>query len=178
VEVSQEVSTPENTTTGVSASPTISTRKVETKLAMRDGATVLLGGLMSSNESYGNTGVPLLKDIPLVGQLFRVDSNTIQKTELIILITPYVISDDIDAQSITDAFRRQLGNWAQPANSQPAKRTLPSASWLDLIRIPSQQDFPHSDPLPTMPPRPAPQPLPSSNVVPNPPPVDSPQPGK
>ncbi len=156
VEVSQEVSTPQNTTTGVSASPTISTRKIETKLAMRDGATVLLGGLMSSNESIGNTGVPLLKDIPLFGQLFRVDANQIQKTELIVLITPYVMGDDLDAQSITEAFRNRLGTWAQPPTNKPV-RTLPSGGLLDLIRIPSQQEFPHSDVPPrTMPAVPAP----------------------
>lgn len=160
VEVSQEVSSAESTTTGVSASPTINTRRVETKIAMRDGATVLIGGLMSSTTNLGNTGVPLLKDIPLLGQLFRVDANSIQKTELIVLITPYVIGDDMEAQSITDAFRRQLGTWAQPPNEEKPKRELPSGSWLDLIRIPSQQEFPHSDVprRPASPPDPAPQP--------------------
>jgi general secretion pathway protein D len=153
VEVSQEVSSAESTTTGVSASPTIDTRKVETKLAMRDGATVLLGGLMSSTTTYNNTGVPLLKDIPLVGQLFRVDANTFLKTELIVLITPYVIGDDIDAQSITAAFRRQLGDWAQPQGAIKPKATLPTGSWLDLIRLPSQNEFPHSD-VPLQPPIP------------------------
>jgi general secretion pathway protein D len=161
VEVSQEVSSALATTTGVNSSPTIDTRKVDTKIAMRDGATVLLGGLMSSNETFGNTGIPLLKDIPLVGQLFRVDANTFTKTELIVLITPYVIGDDIDAQSITAAFRRQLGDWAQPQGDFKPKRTLPSGSWLDLIRIPSQNEFPHSD----VPQHPA---IPSGNQPPAP----------
>lgn len=159
VEVSQEVSSAENTTTGVSASPTIDTRKVETKIAMRDGATVLLGGLMSSTTSTGNSGVPLLKDIPLIGQLFRVDNNTVNKTELIVLITPYVIGDDIEAQSITDAFRRQLGSWAQSPAEEKPKHQVP-ASWLDLIRLPSNQEFPHSD----APRRPAPPPEPNPDA--------------
>jgi general secretion pathway protein D len=170
VEVSQEVSSAESTTTGVSASPTIDTRKVETKIAMRDGATVLLGGLMSSTTSLGNSGVPLLKDIPLIGQLFRVDNNSIQKTELIVLITPYVIGDDIEAQSITNAFRRQLGTWAVPANEAKPARELPSASWLDLIRIPSQQDFPHSD-LPRRPVTPSPESQPTPGPASDSPPV-------
>jgi len=73
----------------------------------------------------------LLKDIPLFGQLFRVDANTLQKTELIVLITPYVVGDDIEAQSITDAFRRQLGTWAQPASEEKPKRELPAGpGWI------------------------------------------------
>jgi general secretion pathway protein D len=153
IEVSQEVSTAENTTTGVSSSPTIDTKKLETKMSMRDGATVLLGGLMSTSTSIGNSGVPLLKDIPLIGQIFRVDNNSVQKTELIVLITPYVIGDDIEAQSITEAFRRQLGTWAQSPTEEKPKHQVP-AGWLDLIRLPANQEFPHSD----VPRRPAPPP--------------------
>jgi general secretion pathway protein D len=115
LEVSQEVSSAAATSTGVTTSPTISTRRVDTKLSLRDGATVLLGGLMSSNTSKGDVGIPLLKDIPGIGQLFRVNNDTSTKTELMILITPYIISDDKDAQAITDAFRERLGDWAKPS---------------------------------------------------------------
>ncbi len=121
LEVSQEVSSASSTTTGVSTSPTISTRKVQTKLSLKDGATVLLGGLMSSNQSRNQGGVPLLKDIPGIGQLFRVDKEDNSNTELIVLITPYIISDDKDAEAITDAFRNRLGDWARntpPVNAR------------------------------------------------------------
>jgi len=117
VEVSQEVSSADTTKTGVNISPTFSTRKIDTKLPMRDGATVLLGGLMSENNSVSDTGVPLLKDIPIAGQLFKTKTDAVVKTELIVLITPYVIRDDMDAQSITDAFRNRLGAWAQTVGS-------------------------------------------------------------
>lgn len=113
LEVSQEVSAGETTTTGVSTSPTFSTRKVQTKLSLKSGTTVLLGGLISTNKSEGNSGIPLLKDIPALGQLFRNNTDTSTKTELIVLITPYIIGDDNDAQLVTDAFRKQLGTWAQ-----------------------------------------------------------------
>lgn len=122
LEVSQEVSAAQSTTTGVSSSPTISTRKVETKLSLKDGATVLLGGLMSHNESKNQSGVPILKDIPGIGQLFRVDGQTSSNTELIVLITPYIISDDKDADAITEAFRNRLGSWAHPAPTAPVKQ--------------------------------------------------------
>lgn len=121
LEVSQEVSTAQSTTTGVSTSPTISTRRVDTRLSLKDGATVLLGGLMSSNQSKTKGGVPVLMDIPILGQLFSVDSDTTTNTELMILITPYIIADDKDAQAITAAFRSRLGNWAQNSPASPAK---------------------------------------------------------
>jgi general secretion pathway protein D len=113
LDVAQEVSAAQATTTGVSTSPTFSTRKVQTKLSLKNGATVLLGGLMSSNKSDGNAGIPLLKDIPVVGQLFRNDTGKSDRTELIVLITPYIIEDDSDAQAVTEAFRKRLGGWAQ-----------------------------------------------------------------
>ncbi len=113
LDISQEVSAAQATTTGVSTSPTFSTRKVQTKLTLKNGTTVLLGGLMSSNKSNGNAGVPFLKDIPGLGQLFRNDTGKSDRTELIVLITPYIIEDDNDAQLVTQAFKNQLGSWAQ-----------------------------------------------------------------
>ncbi|HEY6853263.1 MAG TPA: hypothetical protein VI139_03380, partial [Gemmatimonadales bacterium] len=113
LDVAQEVSFAVATTTGVSNSPTFSSRKVQTRLSLKNGSTVMLGGLMSSNESRGNAGIPFLKDIPIIGQAFRNNTNKSDRTELIVLITPYIIEDDNDAQAVTDAFRNQLGDWAR-----------------------------------------------------------------
>lgn len=113
LDVSQEVSIALPTTTGVSTSPTFSTRKVQTRLSLRNGATVLLGGLIGRNQSDGDAGIPFLKDIPLLGQAFRTNTTKNERTELIVLITPYIIADDNDARAITDAFRNQLGTWAR-----------------------------------------------------------------
>lgn len=112
LDISQEVSAAQVTSTGVNTSPTFGTRKIDTKLSLRDGATVLLGGLISNNSSQGNAGIPLLKDVPGLGQLFRTNSDKSDRTELIILVTPYIIANDNEAQSVTDAFRKQLGDWA------------------------------------------------------------------
>lgn len=113
LDVTQEVSSAQTTTTGVNTSPTFSTRKLQTKLALKNGSTVLLGGLISNNKSQGNAGIPLLKDIPLLGQIFRTDTEQSDRTELIILITPYIMADDNDAMAVTNAFRDQLGEWAK-----------------------------------------------------------------
>jgi len=121
LDVSQEVSSAASTTTGVSTSPTISTRKVDTKLSIRDGATVLLGGLMSNTDTKGDSGIPFLKDIPGLGQLFRTNTDQSVKQELIVLITPYIIDDDLVAEQVTKTFRDQLGPWAQNQPGEPPK---------------------------------------------------------
>ncbi|MBP8150835.1 MAG: hypothetical protein KAX91_01730, partial [Xylophilus sp.] len=90
LEVSQEVSSAEPTTTGVTTSPTIRKRSIETKLSMRDGATVMLGGLISETATDSDSGVPGLKDIPGLGHLFKKSGKTRARTELVILITPYI----------------------------------------------------------------------------------------
>lgn len=113
LEVSQEVSNAKITQTGVSISPTISTRKFDTKLSLRDGSTVLLAGLITNDKNNTDAGVPLLKDIPWVGNLFKSSSTIKNKTEMVILITPYIINDDFEAESITSAFQSTLGEWAK-----------------------------------------------------------------
>lgn len=141
LDVSQEVSAAGETTTGVNTSPTISSRKIETKLSIRDGATVLLGGLMSSNNNKGDAGIPLLKDIPAFGQLFRANTDSTDKTELIILITPYVINDDLVAEQVTQAFRNQLGPWAQTSGPLPnPKISLPTLEVGDAPRSDKSSD--------------------------------------
>ena len=120
LDVSQEVSAAQSTSTGVNNSPTFSTRKLETKLTLTNGATVLLGGLISDDTTLGDSGIPFLKDLPVVGNAFKSQTRTTRKRELIVLITPYVLNDQRDAQTITDAFRGMLGDWAKPLD-MPAR---------------------------------------------------------
>jgi general secretion pathway protein D len=116
LDVSQEVSAAQSTSTGVNNSPTFSTRKVDTKLTLTNGATVMLGGLISDDSSLGDAGVPFLKDLPVVGNAFKSENRTTRKRELIVLITPYVLNDQRDAQTLTEAFRNMLGDWARPSD--------------------------------------------------------------
>ncbi len=126
LDLSQEVSTPQATTTAGISSPTFATKKVDTKLSMKDGATVLLGGLISSDGTQSNSGIPFLKDLPGIGSLFGADDNNSHRRELIVLITPYIISNDNDAQSVTEAFKKQLGPWA--GTVQTSKSAKPDAA--------------------------------------------------
>lgn len=118
IEISQEVSSAEPTTTGVTTSPTIRRRSVETKLSLRDGATVMLGGLISDNTTNSDSGVPLLKDIPGLGALFKSQSRAKGRTELVMLITPYILNDSTDAEAATDAYNNSLGDWADSVRSR------------------------------------------------------------
>lgn len=120
LDISQEVSSAELTTTGVTSSPTIRKRSVETKLSLRDGATVMLGGLISETNTDSDSGVPLLKDIPGLGNLFKKTGRSRARTELVILITPYIINDSNEAEAATDAYQNSLGDWAQGVRDRVA----------------------------------------------------------
>jgi general secretion pathway protein D len=125
LDVQQEVSEAVNTTTGVTSSPTIQQRRVDTKITLRSGATVLLGGLISNTGSDGKNGVPLLKDIPVLGNLFSKQARSERRTELVVLITAYIANDTHEAEAITDAFRKSLGTWAHQPSALP-KPALPA----------------------------------------------------
>lgn len=113
LDVTQEVSEAATTETGVSSTPTFSTRKVDTKLTLRNGSTVMLAGLISDTTSRGGAGIPLLKDVPVLGALFGKQLINGTRRELIVLITPYIVNDTHDAEALTDAFRGMLGPWAR-----------------------------------------------------------------
>lgn len=106
--ISQEVSTAEQTSTADIASPTISTRNLDTELSVEDGQTVVLGGLIQDNVAQGNSGIPLLKDIPIAGHLFRSNSVTQTRTELLVLISAYILRGADDKAQFTDTLTRQL----------------------------------------------------------------------
>jgi general secretion pathway protein D len=115
--ISQEVSSSQPNTTSNIDSPIILNRQLSTQLTLNDGQSILLGGLISSSRSQGETGIPVLKDLPVIGQLFRSDKNSQDRTELVILLVPYVIDGDEEAKAITEAFKRRLGLLP----SEPAK---------------------------------------------------------
>jgi general secretion pathway protein D len=106
--ISQEVSEAQANRISSVQSPTIFTRSIDTSLSLNDGETVLLGGLISENFSDGNTGIPFLKDIPIVGNLFKSQSRGRTRIELIILLTPYILDGAEDARAIRDAFKAEL----------------------------------------------------------------------
>jgi type IV pilus assembly protein PilQ len=69
----------------------INLQEADTRVVVRDGETAVIGGLISDTESSLKTGVPVLKDVPLLGPLFRYESKTTKKRELIIFVTPKIV---------------------------------------------------------------------------------------
>ena len=105
LKVSQEVSEAAVTDTSEISSPSILSRRLQTSLSLSDGESTLLGGLISRNRTTGKTKVPLLGDIPVLGAAFQSRNATSTRTELLMLITPYVVEDASQARAITDAIR-------------------------------------------------------------------------
>lgn len=109
LKLTQEVSEAQQTDTSEISSPSIFSRRLQTSLSLADGQSMLLGGLMSSNRSDGKTKVPLLGDIPVIGAAFQNRRRTGTRTELLMLITPYVVEDAQQAREITDAIQSRFG---------------------------------------------------------------------
>jgi general secretion pathway protein D len=110
--VSQEVSSASANNISNVDSPIIQQRSIQTTLSLSDGETALLGGLIREDSNNGDSGVPYLKDIPILGNLFKNQSNTFSRTELIILLTPYIVDGPDTARAVRDAFKMRLGEWA------------------------------------------------------------------
>ncbi|MEY2758113.1 MAG: hypothetical protein RIR33_1891 [Pseudomonadota bacterium] len=106
IEVSQEVSQVARTTSSGIDSPTIQQRKLESRLLVPSGQSVALGGLISTSQTKTSNGIPLLMDIPLLGQLFRSDNTVVERTELIVLVTPRILLDGPAAVEATDELRQ------------------------------------------------------------------------
>ncbi len=86
----------------------ISTREAETSAIVRNGQTIIIGGLIDQSDEVLESGVPILKDIPLLGYLFKSRSTQRIRTELAIFVTPYVVLTDEDADALTERARGRL----------------------------------------------------------------------
>jgi general secretion pathway protein D len=89
-------------------SPTFTTRKAETSVVVNSGETLVIGGIIAEANNDDREGVPYLMDIPVLGRLFRSDTSSKRRTELIVLITPFVVRDRDEARSVTADFRRRV----------------------------------------------------------------------
>ncbi len=88
--------------------PTISQREAETSASVRDGETFVIGGLTMDNAITSKSKIPILGDIPLIGQAFRVDKSNKSKTDLYIVITPHIVR------------HKRFGDFDEPSPPPPA----------------------------------------------------------
>ena len=70
--------------------------------------SIALGGLIRQSKAYGDSGVPVLKDIPIVGHLFSATNDTDDRTELLIFLRPRIISSPAAAREVTEQLRKGL----------------------------------------------------------------------
>lgn len=109
LEIEQEVSSAVETETSGIDSPTIQVRKIKSTVAVHDGETIALGGLIKNETTNSKDGVPVLSDIPLLGILFGTKERIQRRTELLVLITPRVIRSREEARKVTADLRSKIG---------------------------------------------------------------------
>ncbi|MGB4860808.1 MAG: type II secretion system secretin GspD, partial [Dokdonella sp.] len=107
LDIQQEVSNPGTPAQG-SQNPPINQRQLQTQIAVQSGETLLLGGLIQENNTYSDSSVPLLGKIPVLGKLFGATTKQTSRTELIILITPRVITNSEEAREMTEEYQRRF----------------------------------------------------------------------
>jgi len=105
--ITQEVSEMGSNPPGVS-SPTILVRKINTNVVALSGQSIVLGGLISETQSTSESKVPFIGDIPILGELFKSKSKEKRKTELIIILTPRIVSSLEEASKITEDLKKEL----------------------------------------------------------------------
>jgi general secretion pathway protein D len=88
--------------------PSTAKREAETTVSMDSGSTVVIGGLIRDDKIAVETKVPLLADIPLVGGLFRYKKDQLQKTNLLIFITPHIMRNQEDMEQITTGKKAKI----------------------------------------------------------------------
>jgi len=108
LDIDQQVSSPQANVSGGINSPIISTKQVQTKLAVKDGQSILMGGLIEKNESDTDSGIPFLKDVPGLGWLFKQKTIATKKTELLVMVTPYVIESEDVLDQYINGFREKV----------------------------------------------------------------------
>ncbi len=105
--------------------PVTSKRAVTTSVVVRHGETMVIGGLIRDNVNASMSKVPFLADIPLIGWLFQYNTTKVEKTNLMIFITPYIIKNEVDANSVTKRMSDKVEIFRQehryPSKTSPTR---------------------------------------------------------
>jgi general secretion pathway protein D len=123
LDIEQEISNVTPTSQG-SLTPTVSQRRVKSSIAVQSGQAVLLAGLISDLENLTRPGIPLLDELPAVGDFFAHKDKKVGRTELIIFIRPQIIRDAVDANVVAEELRTKMnGRMIGSNNRAPVKGT-------------------------------------------------------
>lgn len=126
VQILQEVSslTTQTIQSALNA-PVISTREASTRAVIRDGQTVVIAGLIGTSREDIESGIPFLKDIPILGNLFKRRSIARNRTEVAIFVTPYIVRSDEDADTLRERVRSRMNKQLPGAVPDSLGTTLP-----------------------------------------------------
>jgi general secretion pathway protein D len=172
-------------------SPSFTKREAETSVVLLNNQTLVLGGLIQDKVTLNDRGIPYFKNIPLIGFLFGFKERAVERTELLLLITPKVVGNAADAARITDEMRhstREINEAIQasplrprpglPPTLLPLPGTVPPpAPGAPSGAVPQSETPQINVPLGAPPPAPVPQaapPPPAPESVPAPPPTPAP----
>jgi len=108
LDITQRVDDVTETTSSNIDSPTILQREITTSVAVQSGETIVLGGLIREGTEETESGIPLLKDIPVIGNLFKSTRIAKAKTELVVMITPSAVANQSDARKVTEEYKAKL----------------------------------------------------------------------
>jgi general secretion pathway protein D len=119
MDLEQAVDNVRTQTSGNIDSPTITQRQIKSSVAVNNGDTLVLGGLINERTSFNKTGIPILYELPIIGSLFGQTQKTLDRTELVVLLTPRVVESRVKARDITNEFRRKLTGLYEGAPMKP-----------------------------------------------------------
>ena len=95
-------------------SPTIAQRQIKSNVAVQNGETLVLGGLIYENTATAKSGIPLLYELPVIGDLFGTTDMTANRRELVVLLTPRIVDTVPRGRELTNEFRRKLTGLYDP----------------------------------------------------------------
>ena len=116
--------------------PTISKRSVKTTMTVPDGETIVIAGLSRTDTTMIERKVPLLGDIPLLGWLFRWDSEVEQRTNILIFVTPHVMGDADAARAVRESLEAATGLSASEAAAELAAPPPPAEDGAETEPVP------------------------------------------
>ena len=118
--------------------PPVNTRSAKTSVVVASGDSIVIGGLIRENSSRSTSGLPLLSKIPILGGIFGSQTLRLDRTELVMLVTPKIVNDVSQARQVTEELRQKLpslegmlpkgpgpGAPLPPVEAPPAMKTVP-----------------------------------------------------
>ncbi|HEY4240816.1 MAG TPA: type II secretion system secretin GspD [Kofleriaceae bacterium] len=112
-----------------SLGPTWTNRAFETRVVVHDQETVMLGGLVEDKESHSESKIPILGDIPILGRLFAYSKTSKTKTNLVVMLTPYIIRDQRDLAAIRERKLREHEEFQRSIQGLDGMKFLPGTDY-------------------------------------------------